>query len=91
MELGKVIGTVVSTQKDPSLTGVKLQIVQPVNESMIAVGSPLVMADAMQAGVGELIWFVLGREAALSLPEPFAPVDHAIVGIVDDVHIERRS
>lgn len=93
MELGRVIGTVVATRKDPSLKGIKLQLVQPLHSDGTDNGEPLVMADAMQAGVGERVWFILGREAAMALPEPFAPVDFAIVGIVDrvdeDIHAKR--
>lgn len=87
MELGRVLGTVVVTRKDPSLEGIKLQFVQPLNEDLSEKGDPLVMANAMQAGEGEIVWYILGREASLSLPEPFAPVDFAIVGIVDEVDV----
>ena len=89
MELGRVIGTVVATIKDPSLEGVKLQFVEPLHEENLQrKADPIVMADATQAGVGDLVWYVLGREAALSLPETFTPVDFAIVGIVDLVNVE---
>ena len=48
-----------------------------------------VAADAVSmAGPGELVYFVASREAAEALPKRFVPVDHAIVGIVDDVHLE---
>lgn len=87
MELGRVIGTVVATRKDPSLEGVKLQLVQPLHEDLSDNGEPLVMANAMQAGVGEVVWYILGREASLALPETFAPVDYAVVGIVDAMDV----
>jgi ethanolamine utilization protein EutN len=87
MQLGRVIGTVVATQKYQGLEGIKFLIVQPLNKQRRPVGRPVVAADATaQAGPGELVFFVGSREAAQALPETFVPVDHAIVGIVDDVY-----
>lgn len=86
MHLGRVIGTVVATQRSPGLTGVRFLLVQPLNRRREDDGEPVVCADATaQAGAGELVTFVGGREAAVALPETFVPVDHAIVGIVDRV------
>jgi len=86
MQLGRVIGTVVATVKYEGLEGVKLLIVQPLDKRQEPEGRPVVAADAVHmAGPGELIYFVGSREAAQALPEPFVPVDHAIVGIVDAV------
>lgn len=90
MQLGEVIGTVVATVKYPGLEGVRFLIVQPLDRERRPKGRPVVAADAVaMAGPGELVYFVGSREAALAMPEPFVPVDHAIVGIVDAV--ERRS
>ena len=86
MQLGRVIGTVVATVKYEGLEGVKFLIVQPLDKRQEPEGRPVVAADAVHmAGPGELIYFVGSREAAQALPEPFVPVDHAIVGIVDAV------
>jgi ethanolamine utilization protein EutN len=86
MELGRVIGTVVATVRYPGLEGIKMLIVQPLDRQQQPAGEPLVAADAVaMAGPGELVYYVASREAALALPEPFVPVDHAIVGIVDAV------
>jgi ethanolamine utilization protein EutN len=86
MQLGRVIGTVVSTVKYEGLEGIKLLIVQPLDRHQEPEGRPVVAADAVHmAGPGELIYFVGSREAAQALPETFVPVDHAIVGIVDAV------
>ena len=86
MQLARVIGTVVATVKSPGLEGVKLLIIQPLDSRQQPAGSPLVAADAVHmAGPGELVYFVAAREASQALPEPFVPVDHAIVGIVDAV------
>ncbi len=89
MQLARVIGTVVATRKYQGLEGIKFLIVQPLTKQQKPVGKPVVAADATeQAGPGELIFMVGSREAAQALPEPFVPVDHAIVGIVDDIELE---
>jgi len=88
MILARVIGTVVATIKCQGLEGVKLLIVQPLDKYLCAKGEPLIAADGLaMAGVGELVYVVAGREAALALPVKFVPVDHAIVGIVDAVSL----
>ena len=86
MQLARVVGTVVATMKSPGLEGVKLLVVQPLDRRQQPVGDPQVAADAVHmAGPGELVYVVAAREAALAMPEPFVPVDLAIVGIVDAV------
>lgn len=87
MRFGRVVGTLVSTQKLGGLEGIKFLVVQPLDEHRQANGEPYIAADAThQAGVGELVFVVASREAALALENSFVPVDAAIVGIVDDVH-----
>lgn len=89
MQLGRVIGTVVATQKVAGLDGVKFLIVQPLDRQRAPRGEPVVAADGVaMAGPGELVYIVASREASLALPEKFVPVDHAIVGIVDQVDLE---
>ena len=88
MYIGKVIGTLVATEKDPALQGVKLMLVQPLDEKGEAVGDPVVATDSIGIGVGELGFCVAGREASLALPNPFAPVDAGIIGIVDRFDVE---
>lgn len=86
MQLATVIGTLVASTKYPGLEGVKLLIVQPLDRRQQPQGEPVVAADATaQAGPGELVFIIASREAAVALPETFVPVDHAIVGIVDEV------
>ena len=88
MQLGRVIGTVVATEKVAGLEGVRFLIVQPLDKHREPKGTPLVAADAVaMAGRGELVYFVASREAAEALEERFVPVDHAICGIVDEVHL----
>ena len=88
MNLARVIGTVVAEHKYAGLQGVKLLIVQPLDRQQRPAGEPVVATDATaQAGPGELVFIVGGREAALALPETFVPVDHSVVGIVDQVDV----
>lgn len=85
MELARVIGTIVCERKYEGLEGVKLLLVQPVDSGLAAKGEPLVVADRFSTGVGQVVWWVGGREAALALPETFVPVDAAVVAIADEV------
>jgi ethanolamine utilization protein EutN len=88
MQLGRVTGRVVATIKTEGLEGVRFLIVQPLDKQQEPTGVPIVAADAVHmAGYGELVYFVASREAAEALEPRFVPVDHAIVGLVDEVHI----
>lgn len=86
MDIGKVIGTVVATRKDPSLEGTRLLIVQPLDEKHTPISQPLVAVDTLQdAGTGEIVYIVTGGDAVRVLPDRRMPVDVAIVGIVDSM------
>ncbi len=84
--LARVIGTVVATHKVPGLEGAKLLLVVPVSTKGAEDGAPLVACDCAQAGPGDHVYCVNKREATLAMPDPFVPVDAAIVGIVDHVY-----
>ena len=85
MYLGKVIGTVVAERKAAGLESCKLLHVQPLDENRKASGPKQVAVDTVRAGPNDLVFLVGSREAALALEQTFAPVDAAIVGIVDDL------
>ena len=85
MFLGRVIGTVVASQKVADLQGVRMMLVQPITESGADRGGAIVAADTTQAGPGDVVHLTSSREAAMAMPEPFVPVDHAIIAIVDFV------
>ena len=87
MRLGRVIGKVVATRKDPSLTGIRLLVVSPVDHKQEISGAPFVAADVVSAGQDELVYWVSSREAPNALPSKDAPVDAAIVGIADRVDV----
>jgi ethanolamine utilization protein EutN len=89
VRLGVVVGTVVASTKVPGLEEIRLLIVQPIDASGRAVGRSVVAADAIHmAGPGERVYFVASREAAVALEDTFVPVDHAILGIVDYLHLD---
>ena len=88
MQLAKVIGTVVATQKDPTLTGYKILMIQPLTDELKPSGMPIAAIDAVQAGPNDLVHWVAAREASLVMDNPFSPVDAAITGIVDHVNSE---
>jgi ethanolamine utilization protein EutN len=89
MQLARVVGTVVATQKHRRFEGAKLLLVQPVTPDDAPQGRALLAVDAVGAGVDEMVLVVLeGRAAAAALDSPQAPVDAAIVGIVDLVDMD---
>lgn len=83
MQLGKVIGNVVLTIKNPTLEGVTLLIVQPLSAAREPVGRAIVAADSIGAGAGEDVFFVRGKEASFPFYPTEVPADAGIVGIVD--------
>ncbi len=87
MRLGQVIGKVVATQKDTSLSGTRLLVIQPLDHSRKHVGRPLIAADVVSSGQGETVYWVSAREAPNALPTGHGPVDAAIVGIADRIDV----
>ena len=90
MQIAKVCGTVVSTQKEPSLTGVKFLLVQFLDEA----GQPLpqyeVAADSVGAGVNEWVLVSRGSAARQGQGSENRPLDARIVGIIDTVSVENQ-
>jgi ethanolamine utilization protein EutN len=85
MQLGRVIGNVVSTVKDRALVGRTLLLVQPLDGQGRETGRALVAVDAVGAGVGEVIYWCRGREASFPFLPDEVPTEASIVGIVDTV------
>jgi microcompartment protein CcmK/EutM len=85
MKLGRIIGSVMCTQKDPALEGIKLLLLQPVDEGFKEYGDPIVACDTVQAGPGDVVLFEGGREAALALANWFNTSDATVMAIVDRV------
>jgi len=89
MQIGRVIGTVVSTQKHRKFEGAKLLLVQPLNLDDTPRGVAILAIDGVGAGVDEKVLVVLeGRAAGEALGRKAAPVDAAIVGIIDHVECD---
>jgi ethanolamine utilization protein EutN len=87
--LGRVIGTLVASVVTPGMEGVPLLWVQPLDKRAQPAGAAFVCADGTRmAGPGELVYWEASREAALTLSPSFVPVDHAVVGLVDDVQLD---
>lgn len=83
MYTGKVIGNVVSTHKYASLKGIKLMVVETIENGKPA--KILIAADATrQAGVGDFVYLIGSKEAALLFRQEMTPVDAAIAGFIDD-------
>lgn len=88
MILGTVVGQVVCTQKDPSLVGKKMLVVQPLRlDDMKPAGQALVALDAIGAGEGEVVMVVGGSSARFASDFTKTTVDQSIVAIVDSVEV----
>ncbi len=83
MQIARVIGTVVSTVKNESLEGRKFLLVQTLDASLKAKGSPMIALDSVGAGVGELVFWCRGKEASFPFKRDETPTDCTIVGIID--------
>ncbi len=91
MFLGRVVGRLWSSVKNPALNSQRLLVVQPVLPTGEASGKPLVCTDSTGAGAGELIYWVRGREASFPFQPEEVPTDATIVGIVDEIHLGKKK
>lgn len=91
MQLAKVVGTVVSTRKEPSLDGVKFLLVRQVDEEGRETGSFLVAADAVGAGPEEIVLIASGSSARQTQQTDKRPVDAVIMGIVDSWNVGEKT
>ena len=88
MKLGKIIGRVVSTRKVESFEGLRLLLVQPVDENLVNTGDPIVAVDTILAGTGDLVYYETSKEGGRVLETLMNPCDAAIMGIVDDLFVK---
>jgi len=91
MLMGRVEGTVVASQKDAGLKGMKLHVVQQTDASGQPKGSYVVAVDAVGAGVGELVLFASGSSARQTDTTRNLPVDAVIMAVVDEVEIQGKT
>jgi len=88
MRLGKVVGHLWSTKKQDSLTGMKLMIVEPLDPTNKCKEQlPIVAVDSVGAGIGEMVIYATGSSARKAVSNENAPVDAAVLGIVDNVEL----
>lgn len=89
MQLARVIGKVVATVKDANYQGLKLLVLEPLDEHAQVNGPPFIAAEAgpIHAGYGEIVYWEGSREAPLAMPHPHTAVDAAVVGIVDRIDL----
>jgi ethanolamine utilization protein EutN len=87
MMLGRVVGNVVSTVKNPSLVGKKFLVIQPIDRHGRDTGRRLVALDSVGAGAGETIYWCRGREASFPFLPLEVPTEATIVGIVDKINV----
>jgi ethanolamine utilization protein EutN len=88
MQIGRVVGTVVSSQKHRKIESAKLLVVQPLGLDDAPKGQTVLAIDSVGAGVGERVLLVVeGKAAQDALGRKAAPVDAAIIGIIDAVDI----
>ncbi|MBN2103358.1 EutN/CcmL family microcompartment protein [bacterium] len=90
MIFAKVIGTVVSTQKDPKLTGKKLLLCKQVDHNGKPLQSYHVAVDAVQAGEGDFVLLTYGSAARMTDLTKDAPIDAVIMAVIDEVTIDRN-
>jgi ethanolamine utilization protein EutN len=91
MKLGRVTGKLWATAKDPKLTGLKLYLMQPVDETDRPLGTELVAVDTVGAKEGDLVYWVGGAEATFALPDRQIPSDVSIIGLVDRLDLAGGS
>lgn len=90
MLIGRVIGQVWATQKQPSHEGRKVLYVQPLNLDGSDRGDPVLALDAVDAGVGERVLLVTeGFSAMTAVGRPNSPIDMAVVGVIDAIELEK--
>lgn len=87
MILGRVVGTVVASRKEPTLEGLKLLVVRPCEVDGTPSGAPIVAADAVGAGVGEVVLYAAGSSARQTEVTTNRPIDHTIMAVVDLVEM----
>ncbi len=90
MIIAKVIGTTVSTIKEPTLEGRKLLILRPADETGTAYGKPYVAVDTLDAGIGDLVLTAHGSSGRLTDITKNRPVDAVIMAVIDHLSVKGK-
>src|SRR6187397_2239391 len=91
MLLARVVGTVVASRKEEDLESIKLLLIRPCDAGGAPTGAPLVAADAVGAGSGEVVLYAAGSSARQTRVTKDRPVDATIMAIVDLVEIDGKT
>ncbi|WP_026576340.1 EutN/CcmL family microcompartment protein [Bacillus sp. UNC438CL73TsuS30] len=92
MFVAKVIGNMICTHKNDNLRGLKLMVVQPVDDQLEEKGKPLVAIDTIgQSGVGDLVYLAKSKESSIPLGKDLVPSDAGIMGIIEYYNVEKRT
>lgn len=91
MMMGQVVGTVVSTRKEPEIEGLKLLLVQGIDLDGKLAGPVVVAADAVGAGVGEVVLYASGSSARQTEQTKDRPVDATVMAIIDQVEVHGHT
>ncbi|MGE5571453.1 MAG: EutN/CcmL family microcompartment protein [Bacillota bacterium] len=91
MVIGRVVGSVVATQKNESLVGSKMLLVQPLDPDGIDYGQEILAIDTQDAGPGDTVLVVSeGNSSRQAMGKSDAPVDSVIIGVVDTIRVSRN-
>ncbi|SKC81584.1 EutN/CcmL family microcompartment protein [Maledivibacter halophilus] len=90
MIIGKVVGNVWATRKEELLNGFKLLVIKPINYYTNEDLKTFVAVDSIGAGIGETVLIVMGSSARKAIHKKEAPIDATVVGIIDEVEINRE-
>ncbi|MBI0578940.1 EutN/CcmL family microcompartment protein [Neobacillus cucumis] len=91
MFVAKVIGKMICTHKNDNLRGLKLMVVQPVDDQLEDKGKPIVAIDTIgQSGEGDLVYLAKSKESSIPLGKDLVPSDAGIMGIIEYYNVEKR-
>jgi microcompartment protein CcmK/EutM len=90
VQLGEIVGTLVSTRKDPKMTGLKFLVVQNLDAELRPQGGTAIAVDTVGAGVGDVVLHVAGSSARMTDVTQDRPVDACIMAIVDTIEVGGR-
>ena len=92
MRIARVIGNVYATLKHEKLNGIKLMVIQPVDPKGLATGKPIIVADYLNAAVGNLVyWIEDGSTICKIVGEKSIPLRGAIVGLIDTIDMKKEG
>ena len=91
MQIGKIVGTVVATQKDEKLEGFRFHVVRELTADQQETGSSVIAVDAVGAGHGEVILYATGSAARQTENTDGCPVDAIIMAIIDRIEVEGET